>query len=293
MMRIDELKIAVLGGDKREEILVQALIAAGASVMLVGYPKATGAMKAELSSALSAADAIIAPMSNTDPDGVILAVPTEEKIQLSAELLAQAKPGVPFLIGKAKPKVRTWIQRANLKLVELGELDELAILNAVPTAEGAVQLAMEKMPITVQGSRALVLGFGRCGSSLAKLLAAMGAKTAVAARSASQLALVRAWGLASVKLAQLEAEIGQFQVIFNTIPALVLTERLLAKTRAEVLIIDLASAPGGVDFAAAERMQREALLALGLPGKVAPVSAGKILAEVIPSLLCELVQSRE
>lgn len=290
MMNLEQLKIAVLGGDKREEILAQTLIAKGAQVMLVGYPQMTGAMNLDLQSALKAADAIIAPMSNTDGEGVIWAVPTGEKLQLSGGLLKQVKRGVPFLIGMAKPKVKSWAQEADLTLVELGELDELAIPNAVPTAEGAVQLAMEKLPITIHGSEVLVLGFGRCGSILAKLLAAMGAKTTVAARRKSQLAMARAWGLSTCSLNNLS--LNSFDLIYNSIPALVLTGELLAQTREEVLIIDLASAPGGVDFQAAAQLGREAILALGLPGKVAPVSAGQILSAVVPSLIWELVQSR-
>lgn len=291
-MNIEELKIAVVGGDAREKILVQALIEAGGQLLLVGYPQTQGATAVDLETALKAADCVILPMSNTDPEGSVVAVPTGEKIQLSRDLLKLAKPGTPFLIGMAKPKVKAWVQEAELNLVELGELDELAILNAVPTAEGAVQLAMEKLPITISGASCAVLGFGRCGSALSRLLSAMGAETTVAARRPSQLALAKTWGLATCSLYELEEKISSFELIYNTIPALVLTRELLKNTREDVLIIDLASSPGGVDFTAAKELGREAILALGLPGKVAPVTAGKILAEVIPSLLLRLVQSR-
>ena len=291
-MKLAKLKIAVLGGDKREEILVGSLRAAGAEVLTVGYPPVEGATAMSLESAVTIADAIIAPMSNTDDEGFIRAVPTGEKLQLSGELLQKARPETPFLIGLAKPKVESWAKAAQLRLVELGELDELAIPNAIPTAEGAVQLAMEKLPITIHNSRTLVLGFGRCGSILAKLLAAMGAKTTVAARRPSQLAMAQAWNLKTCSLEDLGARIGKFDLIFNSIPSKVLTAELLAKTKAEVLIIDLASAPGGVDFTAATQLKREAILALGLPGKVAPQTAGQILADVIPTLILRLVQSQ-
>jgi dipicolinate synthase subunit A len=289
MIDFEDLKIAVLGGDRREEILVEALIERGAQVLLVGYHQVDGATNLELRTALERADAIVAPMSNTDNDGFIRAVPTGQKLRLSRENLRRAREGVPFLIGMAKPRVKMWVEEAGLNLVELGELDELAIPNAIPTAEGAVQLAMEKLPITIHSSRALVLGFGRCGSILAKLLQAMGAETTVAARRRSQLAMAKAWGLSTITLEGLGG-LAQFDVIYNTIPALVLTEELLAQTKQQVLVIDLASAPGGVDFQAAEQLGREAILALGLPGKVAPLSAGRILSEVVPSLIWELVQ---
>lgn len=52
----------------------------------------------------------------------------------------------------------------------------MAVLNAIPTAEGAIQIAMEEMPVTIHGSKALVLGFGRVGKTLAKMLDGIGAK---------------------------------------------------------------------------------------------------------------------
>ena len=98
-MKLAKLKIAVLGGDKREEILVGSLRAAGAEVLTVGYPPVEGATAMSLESAVTIADAIIAPMSNTDDEGFIRAVPTGEKLQLSGELLQKARPETPFLIA--------------------------------------------------------------------------------------------------------------------------------------------------------------------------------------------------
>ena len=74
-------------------------------------------------------------------------------------------------------------------------------------------------------------------------------------------------------------------IVFNTVPSLVLTRDILQHARQETVIIDLASQPGGTDFEAANMFGIKAILAPGLPGKVAPVSAGKILADVIPSLI--------
>ena len=48
-----------------------------------------------------------------------------------------------------------------------------------------------------------------------------------------------------------------------------------------VTIIDIASAPGGVDFAAAARLNLSAFLCPGLPGKYAPVSSAQAIADTI------------
>ena len=92
-------------------------------------------------------------------------------------------------------------------------------------------------------------------------------------------------GCEPLTLTRLAEQLNQVAVVFNTIPALVLPAALLQKMAPETLIIDLASAPGGVDFEAAERFRIRAVLALGLPGKVAPLTAGRILATKLPGLI--------
>jgi len=152
-----------------------------------------------------------------------------------------------------------------------------------------VQMAMEKLPITIHGSRCLVLGFGRTAQTLAQLLDAMHAKTTVVARNQSQLARAEAMGLHIIHISELVNCLQQPNVIFNTIPAPVITEDILARLTPATLIIDLASAPGGTDFIAAQRLGIEALLAPGLPGKVAPRTAGLLLARVVPRVLLQMV----
>ncbi|NLT20345.1 MAG: dipicolinic acid synthetase subunit A, partial [Syntrophomonadaceae bacterium] len=73
--------------------------------------------------------------------------------------------------------------------------------------------------------------------------------------------------------------------VYNTIPNMILTKDVLTHANPDILIIDLATQPGGTDFEAANQLGLKAILAPGLPGKVAPVYAGKILAQVIPRLI--------
>jgi dipicolinate synthase subunit A len=48
-----------------------------------------------------------------------------------------------------------------------------------------------------------------------------------------------------------------------------------------VTIIDIASAPGGVDFSAAQKMGISAFLCSGLPGKYAPASSASAIQKII------------
>ncbi len=173
-----------------------------------------------------------------------------------------------------------------MRLVEIAQDDELAVLNSIPTAEGAVAIAINDSPISIHGNDAMVVGFGRCGISLGRMLGGIGAHVTVAARKASDRARATEMGFRTCSISDLREHVKSMAFIFNTIPAPVLTQEVLANARKCSLLVDIASG-GGTDFAAAESFGIKALLAPGLPGKVAPVTAGKILGKVIPRLLYE------
>ena len=164
--------------------------------------------------------------------------------------------------------------------------EELAVLNAVPTAEGAVQLAMEELPVTLQGSPCLVTGFGRVGSALARLLKAMGARVAVAARTPAARAGAIALGCEALDMHSIGK--GGYAVIFNTVPARVFTADLLKQLDRNTLLIDLASRPGGVDMEAAAALSLKTVWALSLPGRVAPKTAAAAIRHTLLAMLGEV-----
>ena len=94
-------------------------------------------------------------------------------------------------------------------------------------------------------------------------------------------------GFRPVSFDDLQSCINEAEIIFNTVPQLVLDEKMLSLVSREALIIDLAAYPGGTDFKTAQKMGVTALLSPGLPGKVAPTTSGKILAQVIPQLILQ------
>ncbi len=287
------IPVAMLGGDRRELELAKALLQLNVDLRLVGFhphPDLTAAqLYSDPEAAVAGIRALIAPMANTDLEGRIFTrLDQGEPIDLT-QLLPKLPQDTIVLIGIAKPVIRELAQKHSLKLVETAEIDEIAILNSIPTAEGAIQLAMEELPITIHGSRCMVVGFGRCGQTLAASLAALGASVTIVDRNKSKLARALTMGLNSAPLSDLHLHTN-FDVIFNTVPALVITNEYLKKLNLSTLIIDLAAAPGGVDFSAAEALGIKAILALSLPGKVAPITAGKILSDCIPRLLHEMIE---
>ena len=157
----------------------------------------------------------------------------------------------------------------------------------VLTAEGAVQMAMEELPVTVHGARCLVTGYGRIGKALSRLLWVMGAQVTVAARRFAEQSLARTQGCAVIDIASLP-DAGDFDVIFNTVPAMLFDRQLLRRLEKNTLLIDLASRPGGVDFNAAAELQIKTVWALSLPGRVAPKTAGGIIKDTILNMVREL-----
>lgn len=281
-------RIAVLGGDARSFFYIPALIEKGAAVKAVGFDKAVALVPCELVSlaeALIWANVVILPMSGVASDSSIVAPYSENGLVLTPETCALTKAGLLVLTGVANAHLKELAAIYGWRLVEIVDIDELAILNSIPSAEGAIQMAMEASDITIHGSTSMVLGFGRCGTTLAKDLYGLGANVVIAARAPQDLARAKVCGYQTVEFSALASAIGTVDFIFNTAPALVLPRSLLLLTKPEVVIVDIASGLGGVDYAAARRLGRKALLAPSLPGKVAPRTAGRILGELLPRII--------
>ena len=167
-------------------------------------------------------------------------------------------------------------------VISYTEREDFCLRNAVLTAEGAVQLALEELDEALCGLPVNIIGAGRIGMALCKILTGFGAGVSIWSRSAEGAAKAFSAG------AVLSEPTAAHRLVFNTAPAPVLTAEVLEGLGRGTLLIDLASAPGGTDFEAAEKLGIRALHAPGLPGKTAPVTAGEILAGVVRDILEEV-----
>ena len=197
--------------------------------------------------------------------------------------------GALALGGKLSAQARQIAAEAGVELVDYFARKELILCNAIPTAEGCIGILMAERTRTLWNSAILLAGFGPVGQALGVRLAALGAQVTVAARRPAQRALAESFSLRAVDLARLEQAAPAFDTVVNTIPAPVLTEAVLAALRPGSLIVDLASKPGGTDFAAARRLGHRAIHALSLPTACAPETAGEALARTV----CEILAERE
>ncbi len=203
-----------------------------------------------------------------------------------AELLQQAAPGTLIFGGCITPSVYDLPRAKGVELVDYYARPELVELNAIPTAEGCIALLMANSKRTLWQQKILLIGFGRVSRALAVRLMALGAQVIVAARNPTQRAFAKGLGCKAVPLEQLNDLTG-YSTVVNTVPAMLLDESRLKKLPRGSLIVDLASKPGGTDFAAAKRLGHTALHALALPSKCAPETAGQFIADTILQILQE------
>ena len=286
-----ERKYSVIGGDLRSVKLANQLLTDGNKVKIFGFKNAgfeVGIKEEEdLKSAIIDVDVVIGPLPCSNDNENINAPFHNEKIFLN-EVFKTMNKNQLFIAGRISEKIVHMAQVYNIYTIDILEREEMAVLNVIPTAEGAIQIAMEETPITLHQSNVLILGFGRIGKILAKMLDGIGANVFVEARKYSDIAWVRSYGYNPVMLNELGQYISEMDILFNTIPHIILDTDLLSKVKQEVLIIDLASKPGGVDFEKAKGMGIKTIWALSLPGKVAPVSAAKFIKETIYNIIEEL-----
>lgn len=202
-------------------------------------------------------------------------------------LLSRVKPGGLVVGGAFSKPHRDTICSLGYPVEDVMERESLVWENAKLTAQAVPVLLGMEDGIFLKGKQVLVLGGGRVAKALWPVLKDRGAKVAVAARSSAQLDLAEQVGAEAVPLEQMEPALGRAELVINTIPAPVLGRKELAALHAGVLVLDLASAPGGVDFAAARELDVSARLEPGLPGKWFPVQAGRLLGETVREILQE------
>lgn len=279
----------IAGGDKRQLYLAQALVNSGYRVMLGGFDKLSvnkDFCSTDVSSVIKESDAVIFPLPSVRTDGSINTPFSAFNIRLSekdTDYLLQK----PVLVSMKDKLLRMYPQLRNAQVYDYSARESFAVLNALPTAEGAIECAMREYEGTIADSRCLVAGFGRIGKILAQKLVALGADVTVSARKAEDFAYIRAYGYKSVNTEELSS-LYDYDIVFNTVPALIFTENLLSEADRSTIIIDLASLPGGVDFEAADRLNITAVRALSLPGKCAPKTAAEIIRKTLLDIIEEV-----
>lgn len=256
--------IFAAGGDLRQLYAAQRLREkTGAAVCTLGLPAQPGLQSVSSPEEAPAYDVLVLPIP-ASRDGETVNAPLWDKTISLAALAERGKPGA-LMLGGGCETIRPLFMARGMAAADYLRREELCLANAVPTAEGAVRIAMEETDRTLHGTSALILGYGRIGMALAPRLRSLGMAVTVCARRCETRALAEMQGFPAIPVEMLPDAAGKQQVLFNTVPVLLLTEQVLSLLPPDALVIDLASRPGGTDFAAAERLGVRTVWALALP----------------------------
>ena len=288
---MEQTVIAVLGGDKRMDFAARKLAHMGYDVREWGRGEGNdaAAFSKIAKEWLSDVDVLMLPLP-TSLDGTHLSTPLcQSKEKLRMETLFAAARNKLWLVGRFSESLRLRAEREGVCWIDYFDSEILQLKNALPTAEGALEIAMRELPVVLDGTKVAVIGYGRIGEVLSAKLKALGADVTVWARRREVCARAELLGHTAKQIAgedSLKFDTNT-RVIFNTVPSRLFSRAVLQKLGRECIIIDLASAPGGVDMTVVAELGIRSIWATALPGKCAPESAGIILGETVHTILLD------
>ncbi|NLZ46042.1 MAG: dipicolinate synthase subunit DpsA [Clostridiales bacterium] len=254
----ENTKFLVAGGDLRQIYLAKKL-----AQSFKVYTCGLGDTDTDISK-LKGIDVLVLPIIISNNETHLNAPFSNEQITLES-LIPCLKEDSIVTGGRFTDEVSKIFTSCGFEIVDYFKREELIIKNCIPTAEGTLQIAMEELPVTIYGSKVLILGYGRVGKATAKLFSSVGAKVAVAVRKYSDGAWCQLNGFKSLQFKDLENYLDGFDLIINTVPAKLLNANKLSLIPKNSLIIDLASKPGGVDFEVAREIGVKVIWALSIP----------------------------
>lgn len=263
------MNICIIGSSERHKILEKNLLNEGFSVNL-----------------LTKAEEI---PEKLDYDCIVLPIPTlnkGEKINIEG-IYSIDTDDLFNRVNKECILITCNYENGSFKTIDINKRDDFAFLNAIPTAEGSIKLAIEHSKTSLFYSKILVTGFGRVAKILADRLKGMKCDITIAARSQKDKSCADALGFKVYEFKELQKEIDKFDIIFQTVPSLVLDKNLLKKVKSDTIIIELSSKSKGTDFAFAEENSIKVVHAPALPEKTAPITAGNILTRTVLEIIKE------
>ena len=282
----------VVGGDLRNVKLAEMLADDGNRVYSFGQDKSDEILDDgriekcnSLKTAIEKSQIIIAPVPFSSNGESINAPFSHDKIMID-ELIKLNKEKI-FISGSIKDDIKKNLDEKYLEVIDIMKRDDLAILNTIATAEGTIEVAIKNTDKILQGSRVLILGFGRVGKIVANKFSKLSAVVTCAARKVSDLAWIKAYGYNSLNINDMLYDLKEFDIIINTVPQTIMKEKELKHVDSEVLLIDLASSPGGIDGKIATSMGLKFIWALSLPGRIAPSSSAKFIKDTVYTILNE------
>ena len=286
-------KIAIIGGDLRIAKLATMLAKEENEIYVYGLEKsedikaATNIIEcATIKKAIENVEIVIGPIPFSS-NGNIINMPFSDKTLTIREMMHNINAKI-LIAGSISPEIYEMANDEYVEIIDIMKREELAVLNTIATAEGTIQIAIENTNRILHGSEVLILGFGRIGKVLARKLAGLSVKVTCAARKDEDFAWIEAYGHKVTNINHLGENLKNYDIIINTVPHIVLTEEKLQYVKDDVLLIDLASNPGGIDKRTVKERNLKLVWALSLPGRVAPTTSAEFIKNTIYNILKEI-----
>lgn len=262
-----------IGGDKRRQYTAGYIVNEGHSVTFADDCP-------EFESLVSQADYIVLPLP-ASRDSVRVNSPLSVAPVTLSRVVRAVEPRQTVFAGIPDENFAQALESKGVNLYNYYENEALTILNSISTAEGVIFEIIGNTSKNIHGSKIAVIGYGKAGSVIARRLVALGAEVTVAARRESARAQAVSDMCKVTKLYTIAEKAKEFDIVINTVPTRVLEEDFIKNLQKNCLVIEVASAPYGVDFEAAEKYGIRVLRVPGLPGRISPQSAGEAIAKTI------------
>lgn len=189
--------------------------------------------------------------------------------------------------GMFNSSAETKLKKKTLNVYDYFRIEEVTVKNTVPTVQGIIKIITDNVEYTISGSKCAVFGYGRTAKLTAEILKAFGAEVTVCARKEGDRASAEIRGMKSSSISGFVRIANEFDIIINTIPSIIINREILENLNKNCMIIDVASAPYGVDYACANDLSINAMQCPSLPGKIAPKTAGEIIGNAINKIIKE------
>lgn len=275
----------VLGGDLRISTLANLLVGDGNEVFVFGMENANFLNEKivkckNINDAISFSNIIIGSIPFSKSKDEMYAIFSDEHIKIS-DLIKGDNSKKLFIAGNISNDFKEILANSYMRVIDIMDCEELAVLNTIATAEGAIDAAITNTDKILQGSNVLVLGFGRVAKIVAEKFKSLSTSVTCAARKDIDFAWIKAYGYKYIDINNIEAEYSKYDIIINTVPKVIVNKNHMKYMKTDVLLLDLASNSGGFNKEDAKLLNLKLVCALALPGKIAPITSANFIKQTI------------
>lgn len=274
--------IVIVGGDKRQKYLKEYLSQKGFDVSSYGlfdWDDDTDKLK----SVLRDNSLVVLPLPATRNDKTIIMPFSKREMSIDRLISFLGQENIVFG-GIIKGELLSRFRETDIPFVDYYD-NSFIEKNAVLTAFGTLKILLEHIDFALPLGKYAITGYGRVSRETVSLLKSLSCDVTVFARNSSQREDAKIKGCKAFDITELSSRVKNFDIIINTVPTHIISEDTIKNINKNTKIIELASAPYGLDFDLARKYGVDVIKAFGLPGKYTPKTAGEIIGKRIEEFL--------